>query len=97
MDDNRGDDDGDDDDDNDGDDGGNPKAARGSELVEKEWWWCCKTFQNCESQQSLVDLLTSTIFTLLSFVCLHGNISIYDTVSDVVESEVHQCQQNSDA
>ena len=22
---------------------------------------------------------------------------LYDTVSDVVESEVHQCQQNSDA
>ena len=25
------------------------------------------------------------------------NTSRYDTVSDVVESEVHQCQQNSDA
>ena len=24
-------------------------------------------------------------------------ISAYDTVSDVVESKVHQCQQNSDA
>ena len=23
--------------------------------------------------------------------------TVYDTVSDVVESEVHQCQQNSDA
>ena len=32
----------------------------------------------CESQQSLVDLLTSSVFTLLSsFVCLHGDISIY--------------------
>ena len=25
------------------------------------------------------------------------SFKIYDTVSDVVESEVHQCQQNSDA
>ena len=35
---------------------------------------------NCESQQSLVNLLTSSIFTLLfvcSFVRLHGDISIY--------------------
>ena len=32
----------------------------------------------CESQQSLVDLLTSSIFTLLFVVRrLHGDISIY--------------------
>ena len=31
---------------------------------------------NCESQQSLVDLLTSSVFTYCSFVRLHGDISI---------------------
>ena len=31
---------------------------------------------NCESQQSFVDLLTSSVFTWL-FVCFHGDLSIY--------------------
>ena len=36
-----------------------------------------KKLQKSAVQQSFVDLLPSSVFTFRSFVCLHGNISIY--------------------
>ena len=39
--------------------------------------WAIVLYENCESQQSLVNLLTSSVFTYCLFVCLHGDISIY--------------------
>ena len=37
------------------------------------------------------------VLTDSTIVCFFAGESLFDTVSDVVESEVHQCQQNSDA
>ena len=43
--------------------------------------------------------LEDWVMAFLSGVCAYeaADYGEYDTVSDVVESKVHQCQQNSDA
>ena len=46
---------------------------------------------------SAVDLMLIVDFWLLLTLTFGNLHNVYDTVSDVVESKVHQCQQNSDA
>ena len=52
----------------------------------------CNYYQLMYTGKALHCLLEWTITTLLNLL-----VTVYDTVSDVVESKVHQCQQNSDA
>ena len=50
------------------------------------WWWVVQ----CTQAAHTLDSQPAVLQRCLRYIA-------YDTVSDVVESEVHQCQQNSDA